>query len=356
MKKFILFLVTMLFVFIVTFWFTGGKKIIATFDDNKTYEFVSERMISYKSLDSSKLFCNGILTYNNQKITYLDYNNNIMWENRNRVFIDSVFIDENYIYKCFENSMEIINKNNQNYVVAEIQGKIINVSRENNKIFIISKQNSGKNLLYILNDNNEVIVENKQYDESITGVTINGKAESYCVSTIKYTGGIIKNTISYNLIEDVELWNETIEDEIVIKVEISNNNIIVLGTENIYCFNINGSLMWKNSNYNKVNDYEINEKQERIYILYDEDEKTEILAYNFKGKVKEIYKLPKNTKKIKIINNKLFIYNNNSISIAHDGIVNKLFDEGNSQIIDFNVKNNEMYILLEDNLIIGKLK
>lgn len=356
MKKFILFLVTMLLIFIIAFWLTGGYKIIATFDDNKTYEFISEGITNYNSLDGCKLFCDGILTFNNQKITYLDYNNNIIWENQNRIFIDSVFVDEKNIYKCFENSVEIIDRNNISYVVTEIQGEILNVSREKSKTYIIVKQNNGKNSLYILNDNNEVVVENMQNDESITGVSINGKAEAYCISTIKYTGGIIKNTISYNLIENVELWNETIDNEVVIKVEIVNNNILVLGTENIYCFNINGSLMWKNSNYNKVKSFDIDDKQERIYMLYEEDEKTELLVYNFEGKVKEIYKLPKSTNKFKVLNNKILIYNDNSISISHDGIVNKIFVEDNSKIIDFNVKNNEIYILQKDKLIKGKIK
>ncbi len=356
MKKFILFLVTMLLIFIIAFWFTGGKKIIAIFDSNKSYEFISEKMTNYNSLDGGRLFCDGILTFNNQKITYLDHNNNVIWENQNRVFIDSVFIDENYVYKCFENSIEIINKHNQSYVITEIQGKIINVSRENNKTFIISKQNNGKNSLYILNDNNEVIVENKQYDESITGVSISRKSEAYCISTVEYINGNIKNTISYNLIENLELWEETIDDEVVINVKVVNNNILVLGTENVYCFNVNGSLMWKNSNYNKVKDFKIVDDQERIYVLYEQDEKMELLAYNFEGKVKEIYKLPKSTKSFKILDGKIFICNNNSISILQDGNVNKLFDADNSLIVDFNVKNNETYILLDDKLIIGKIK
>ncbi len=356
MKKFILFLVTMLLIFIIAFWFTGGYKIIATFDDNKTYEFISEEITNYNSLDGCKFFCDGILTFNNQKIIYLDYDNSIIWENQNRVFIDSVYVDEKNIYKCFENSIEIIDRNNKSYVVPEIQGKILNVSREKNKTYIIVKQNNDKNSLYILNDNNEIVVENMQKDESITGVSINGKSEAYCISTIKYTSGIIKNTISYNLIENVELWNETIENEVVIKIEIVNNNILVLGTENIYCFDINGSLMWKNSNYNKIKSFYIDDNKDRIYILYEGDEKTELLAYNFEGKVKEIYKLPKDTNKFRVSNNKIIIYNDNSISISHDGIVNKIFVEDNSKIIDLNVKNNEIYILQQDKLIKGKIK
>jgi len=115
-------------------------------------------------------------------------------------------------------------------------------------------------------------------------------------------------------------------------------------------------LLWKNNNYNKIKDYIIDEKQERIYVLYEEDEKSELLGYNFEGKVKEINKLPKSIDKFAVFNNKIFIYNNNSISLLSDGIINKLFDENNLKIVDFNVKNDDIYILLEDKLISGKIK
>lgn len=356
MKKVILFLIMILIVFGLIFYFTKGKEFISSLDDNKTYEISNQESVDIKTLDVCKFFSKGIITYNNQKITFIDYNNKIIWENENRVFTDNIYIDEDYIYKCLENSIEIIDKNNQSFIVTEIQGEIINVSRENNKIYIITKQNNGQNSLYMLNEHNEVIIENKQYNDLITGVSISDKSEGYCINTLKYVSGKISNTISYNLIDDMELWSKTIENEIIMKIKMINNNVLVIGTENIYFFNLNGSLMWKNSNYNKIKDLEINEKDERIHILYNQDEKLELLGYNFEGKVKEIHKLPENTEKFDILNNKIFIYNENSISLMHDNNADKLIEENNSQIIDFSVENNNIYILLKDKLIHGQIK
>lgn len=356
MKKVILFLLMIIFIFGLSFWFIGGKKIISSFDDNKTYEFIGQKTNDINMLDVCKLFSNGILTYNNQKITYIDYDNNVVWTNENRVFTDNLFISESHIYKCLESSIEILDSNNETYVVPAIEGKVLNVSRENNKTFIITKQNNGRNSLYILNENNEVILENKQYNDSITGVSIGGKSESYCLSTIKYANGKISNTISYNLIDNMELWNKTIDDEVIINIKIVNNDVLLLGTENIYCYNSDGSLMWKNSNYNKIKDFQFNDSEERIYILYEQDEKAELLGYNFEGKVKEIYKLPKSIDKFKLLDNKIYIYNENSISLLHDNLVDKLFEKLNSQIIDFNVVNNNLYILLKDKLVFGQIK
>jgi len=356
MKKFILFLVTMLIIFLLAFWFTGGKKIMGSLNENKSYDFIIKDTINYSALDNRVLFCDGILTYNNQKITYLDFRNNIIWENRNRVFIDSIFIDEDKIYKCYESNIEIIDKDNHSFIITEIAGKVINVSREKNKTTIITKQNSGKNSVYLLNENNEVIVENMQFDESITGVSISEKSEAYCVSTIKYINGLIESTVSYNLIGKLEVWSEIISNEIIVKVEEINNNILVLGTENTYFFSVNGDLLWKNSNYNKIKDYLVSAKQGRIYILYNEEEKAELLCYNLEGKVKEIYKLPKNMEHFKVFNNKLYVYNSNSIFLLNDGVSNKIYDVNNISIMDFGVKGNDVNILLEDKLVLGSIK
>lgn len=355
MKKFIIILIMILVIFGITVYFTNGKELISSLDDNKTYEINNQEVLAFKTLDICKFFSKGIITYNNQKITYMDYKNNVIWENENRVFTDNIYIGEGYIYKCLENSIEIIDKNNQSFVVTEIQGKIINVSRENNKTYIITKQNNGRNSLYMLNENNEVVIENKNYDDMITGVSISDKSEGYCLNTLKYENGKISNTVSYNLI-DMELWNKTIENEIIMKIKMINNNILILGTENIYSFNLNGSLMWKNSNYNKIKDFKINEKNEKIYILYDQGDKLELLVYNFEGKVKEIYKLPESAEKFAILDNKIYVYNSNSISLLHDNNVDKLIEESNSQIIDFNVENNKIYILFKDKLIQGQIK
>ena len=357
MKKFIIFLLVILLIIGITVYFTNGKKLISGLDDNIIYKINNQEVTEIKTLDVSEFFSKGIITYNNQKIVFIDYNNNLIWENNNRVFTDNIYIGENYIYKCLENSIEIIDKNNQSYVVTEIQGEIINVSRENNKTYIITKQNNGKNSLYVLDEHNEVKVENKQFDEIITGVSINDKSEGYGLNTLKYSNGKLINTLSYNLIDDMELWSKTIEDEIIIKIKVLNNNVLVIGTENIYFYNSNGSLMWKNSNYNKIKDYEINEENQRIYVLYKQDEKSELLGYNFEGKVKEIYKLPESTNKFDFLNNKMFICNENSISLLHDNKIDTLIEDNNFKITDFYVdNNNKIYLLSKDKLIKGQIK
>lgn len=354
MRKIIYFLMFFLVIMGIAFYFIYGKEFVLRLDDNKTYEIKNQNVISIKTLNESKFYNKGILTYNNQKFIYFDYDNNIIRENENRIFTYNVYVADDYIYRCLDNSVEVIN-NNQSYVITEISGEVINVSREKNRTCIITKQKNGQNSLYMLNENNEVIVENKQFNGMITGVSISDKSEGYFTTKLNYSNGKFINTLTFNLLDDLELWSNVIENEIIIGTKPINNNVLVIGTSNVYLYNHNGSLMWKNSNYNKIKDFEIDEKGEKIYILFEKNMNLEMLCYNYEGKVKEIYKAPHNVKIIKIYGNKIFTYNENIIYLLHDNNSDILYKSNNEQIIDFHVDNGNVYILLKDKLIKGQI-
>jgi len=355
MRKIISFLIVVIIIAGLAFYFTYGREYILSLDDNKIYEIKNQKTIDMKTLDECKFYNKGIVTYNNQKISHLDYENNTVWENENQIFVDRIFIADDYIYMCLDNSIEIINKNNQSYVVTEIAGKIINVSRENNRTYIITEQKDGQNSLYMLNENNEVIVENKKFNDMITGVSISDKSEGYCTTTLKFTNRKPLNSLMFNLMDDVELWNNKIENEIIVETKIINNNVLVLGTENVYFYNPSGKLMWKNSNYNNIKDFTIDLKNDELFILYEKDEKLELMCYNFDGKVKNIYKVLNNVKRIRIYGNKIFAYSENMIYLLHDNNVDKLFEVSNEQIMDFYVENSNIYVLLKGKLIKGQI-
>jgi len=199
------------------------------------------------------------------KIVYTDFNNKILWENQNKEFSNKVFVTDKYIFRQTNNNIMLLDNNNQEFIIAEIEGNIINVSRENGKTAIIVKGNGQS--LYILNENNEVVVDKKEFQDIITGISISDKSEAYSLITLTFDNGNPVNTLYYNLIDDVELWNSSISNEILLKIKVVNNNVIAVGTENIYFYNNNGKLMWKNSIYNIILDYEI--LHDRINILFE---------------------------------------------------------------------------------------
>lgn len=354
MRKTIYFFIFNFVIVSIAAYFLFSKEIISIIDDNKTYEVKKPNIVDIDTLDTVAMYKRGILSYNNQKFIYLDYENNIIWKNENTIFADKVYISEDNIYKCSENKVEIV-QNHQDYVIAEISEQIINVSREKNKTCIITSQVNNNNSLYILNDKNEMIVENKQFSDLITGVSISDKSEGYCVNTINYKSGKINSKLTYNLIDDLELWSQNFENELIIGTEILNNNVIVIGTENVYYFNSNGKLLWKNKNYSRIKYFEFDDMNERLYILFDNNHRTELLSYSFEGKVKELYKVPNNTKKIKVCDNKVFVYNDNSILMLHDSRYDILYELNEGEIIDFNIESNNIYILLKDKLIKGQI-
>lgn len=237
--------------------------------------------------------------------------------------------------------------------MTEIYGNIINVSRENTKTYMIVSGNG--QTLFITNDRNEIIVDNKEFKDVITGVSISDKSEAYSLVTLSFDNGIPINTLYFNLMDDVELWNTAIEKEILVKTKVVNNNIIAMGTENIYYYNNNGKLMWKNSIYNKILDYEISKENERIYILFQKEKSTELIVYNFEGKVIEIIEAPKEVTDLKIVEDKIFVYNNNKIFLIHSNKADKIFEDTES-FEDVLIEGNMINILFKNKIIKGQIK
>jgi hypothetical protein len=351
MKKLIL-LIAIILIFVVAFLYSPYlKNILEALDENKVYKIENIKTTEINTLEEFKFFGRGIVSYNNQKILYTDFNNKILWENQNKEFTNKVFVTDKYILRQSNNNIMVLDNNNEEFIIAEIEGNIINVSRENGKTAIIVKGNGQS--LYILNENNEVLVDNKEFQDIITGISISDKSEAYSLITLTFDNGYPVNTLYYNLIDDVELWNSSISNEILLKIKVVNNNVIAIGTENIYFYNNNGKLMWKNSIYNKVLDYEI--LQDRINILFEKGESTELISYNFEGKVTEIQAAPFGIHKLKIVDNKTLVYNNNTIYLLHSNKIDKIFEE--SEIFeDFLIEGYTIYILFKNKLMSGQIK
>lgn len=356
MKKLITFTIILLIIVIGIIYFTYGKEILTLLDEKKDYNVENIKITNLSTLEEYSFFSDGVITYNNQKIIMLDYNNNKLWENIDKSFSNQVFITDNYIFRNTSDKIRTIDKNNQEVVLTEIQGEILIVSRENNKTYMINKSDSGQNLLYILDDSNELLVDNKIFNNLITSTSISDKSEGYSIITLKLEGGSISNTVYFNLLDDVELWSVTIKDEILIKTQISNNNVIVIGTKNLYYYNTNGKLMWKNGIYNKISDYKVSKDNQRIYILYDKGTSTELIAYNFEGKIEEINEAPEYLEKFKVVDDKIYAYNENSIYLLHGNKADKIYDDSDNSIRDFIVKGNDIRILSKDKLVWGQVK
>ncbi|NYB73019.1 hypothetical protein HZF24_02555 [Sedimentibacter hydroxybenzoicus DSM 7310] len=355
MKKYISFTIICLIIIFGLIYFTYGKEILRLLDEKRVYSVKDTQEIDIYTLEEYMFFNDGIITYNNKKIVFLKYNNDVGWENEDAEFAKQVFIADKYIYRKTENNVQVIDKNNQEYVITEIKGDLINVSRENDKTYMILRNESEHNSLYIINDNNDILVENKEFDDKITGVSISDRSEGYSLITMKFDG-TINNTVYFNLLDDVELWKTTIENEILVKIQIVNNNVIAIGTNNIYYYNFNGKLMWKNSIFNKILDYEIKKDEQKLFMLFEKDDHNELITYNFEGKVLEINRVTTNARKLKVCGNKIFTYSNNSIYMLHNNKTDKIYEDTENIIVDFIVEGKDITILFNDKIVQGLIK
>jgi len=351
MKKIIKLLFIILFFIIGILYFKYGKELISLWEEKKEYKIKDMKVVEIDTLDEYEFFNKGIITYNSQKIIHRDYNNNIVWEKENKEFTNEVFTTDTYIYLETNNTITVLDKNNQQFIIDEINGNIVNVSRETDKTAFIVMGNG--QTLYVMDDNNQVIVDGKEFKDSITGITFSDKSKAYVVMTLTFDRGNPVNTVYFNLMDNVEVWSTVIESEILIKAKIINNQVILIGTENIYFYNNNGKLMWKNSLYNKVLDYDFSKG--KIHLLVKKDKDVEYISYNFEGKVMEIQAAPHNVSKLKIYEDKVFAYGNNSIYILHNNKSDKIFEDMEN-FKDFIFEGSTVYILFKDKLYKGQIK
>jgi len=356
MKKLTTFIIFFLIIIFGIIYFTYGKDFLMLLDEKRIYSVKDTVETAMDNLEEYKFFGGGIITYNNQKVVFLDYNNNTKWKNEDAEFSSQIFIAGEYIFRKSGRTIQVTDKSNQKYVIAEIDGQIINVSRENGKTYVIIKNSTGKNSLYIINENNEIAVDNKVFSDIITGVSISDKSEGYSIITLRLEGGKTVNSIYFNLMDDVELWKAEISNEILFKVKIVNNNVVVIGTKNIYYYNLNGKLMWKNGIYNEILDYEINRENQKIYVLYKKSDGCELISYSFEGKVKELMEIPGSARKLKVYGNKVFVYNENRIYLIHGTKTDKVYENNENKIVDFISSGNDIFILFKDKLIKGQIK
>ncbi|MDF2675731.1 MAG: hypothetical protein K0Q97_16 [Bacillota bacterium] len=356
MKKLLYILISIISI-VLLFYITVYKDYILGKDENKVYEIINQETIEIDSLLFTNLFNQYIITNNEKKIIFINFNGEIIYERNNSVFSDKLFLTDKYLFRGLKDSIEIIDLNNKSFILVEVIGEILNVSRENNKTYIITKQKNGQNTLdalYILDENMELVVKNKHYIDKITSVAMSDKSEAYCLSTLNAGDGTINNTIYFNLLDDIELWNVVIENEVIIGTEIIKNNILAIGTENIYYYNLNGKLVWKIKNYNKINDYKLNKETEKIYILQNDG--TELISYDLDGKVNEIYKTSENVRYLKVLNKNIFLYDDNTIYMLKNNSLHKLFNSGSLKIEDFYVESQNIYIVFNNKFIKGKIK
>ncbi|HOW22898.1 MAG TPA: DUF5711 family protein [Sedimentibacter sp.] len=350
MKKALLFILIILILVMTVLYSPFFKDLFKTLDEKKIYKVENIKSIDFNTLEEVKFFGKGILTYNSQRIIYMDLNNNILWENQKAEFSNRVLVTDNNVFRQVNNKAIMLDKNNQEYIIAEIEGNIVNVSRENGKTCMIVMGNG--QALYIIDENNDLVVDNKKFKDIITGISINDKSQAYALTTLNFEKGIPVNNLYY-LVDDVELWSSSIANEILIKTKVVNNNVIVLGTDNLYLYNNNGKLMWKNSIYNKILDYYI--AQDQISILFEKDRQNELITYNFEGKVMEIQPVPSETKKLKIVDNKILVHNDNIIYLLHNNKADKIFED-TERLEDLLLDGNNIYILFKNKIIRGQIK
>lgn len=348
-KKFIYMLIIFIIALILLFSFYKYKGSTSLFSKN-LYTFIQKDNININTLKNSIFFKDNILSYNNQKLIYYNLNGEILWENEKNEFSESVYISNN-VYRVSGNNVEMYDYEGNKQDIIKIDEKVISIQSQNSKTIIITESNS-KNSLYILEYPNELVLHKKDLENKILSVSINNKSESFTLSTFYIENGLLTSKLEFYLINGTAIWEMNLKNEIIIETYFCNNNIFAITDKNIYLINAEGKLMWKNS-LNKLLDYKIDIKNENIYLLVQNDKHTELIQV-YDGKINKRIKIPNELDTFKLVEDKIYVFNNKTITIINNGKVDLLWNS-KEEIKDFNIINHNMYILFSNKLTNGEI-
>lgn len=348
-KKFIYMLIMFIIALILLFVLYKYQGSTSLFSKN-IYTYVQKSNIDINTLKNSIFYENNIISYNDQKLICYDVAGQILWENEKNEFSDSIYISNN-IYRVYGNNVEMYDYEGNKQDIIKIDEQIISIQSQKDKTIIITETNN-KNSLYILEYPNELVLNKKDLENRILSVSVSDKSESFILSSFYVDNGLLISELEFNLINGTSFWKMDLKDEIVIETYYYNNNIFAITDKNIYLINAEGKLLRKDS-ISKLLDYDIDHNKENIYLLVENEANNELIEV-IEGKIKKRIMIPSEFNKLKLIEDKIYVFNNKTVTIVNNGKVNLLWNS-KEDILDFYVLNHNMYMLFTNKLICGEI-
>lgn len=355
MKNKVIIMMLLLAVSLTTIYFINYKENTTEIVQEKTYTLVDEHNTKNKKLEDYAFYNQGVVTFSKTKLINEKLTGETVWEKDSKRFYDNVYVFDDYIYRTTDNILEVTNAEGENYILSGITGKIINVSRENNKVSIITQTNDGTNLLYILGENHEMFVEAKEYRDKLVSVNTNPKADNYVTAGFKISGKNIVSIITYSLYDGLDLCNFEIEGELVLDTYIIANNILVVTDSGVHFYDSQGNIIWNFSSFDRLYKSNLDEVNHTIDILVDKNNQRSYIELTYDGVIKFEANFKEKVENIKKLDIYTFIYDNNNVYILNGQKLDKVWTS-TEKIKDVTLIDKYIYIMQNDGIIRGKIK
>lgn len=325
------------------------NKVIGFFDSviNRKKDLVLTKTIDIDSeIEKIEGYDNNIVLWKNNKLVFMKLDGTIELEKEFNFEDGEVFFQEENIYVADKISGDIY--------LFDSKGNTIDRFKTEENLFSLKgfddkvayhRQSPDGDKLVILDSNRVNEYEIVYSDKNILTYSMYLNQTDYAVSLLN-----LNNT---SISSDIEIYKAgeksaeiNIENEIIIKMNVLDDDSIVALTDSSIYFIKNEKILW-NKELGKTKDIRVKDRE--IYILYDNS--MEIIALD--GTIVNKMNLSDDYKKIDFMGDSILLHGSQSLSIINDGAVSF---KANESIKDVLVLDNRIFIWNENKLNIYEIK
>lgn len=320
---------------------------------NRTYKLSKIKEININSLSESNFFNGGILTYNKDNTIFYNLNGEKIWDKSNNEFPKLLYVNK-FIYKILNNKISIMDYKGAEKIITIIDEDVLNITDENNYFSMITRDKNNNNICYIYGKSLELLSQIKKLQYNIINVNFDDTTKKILITSFYMKNNSIISNLEFCSVNGDKLWSKEIINEVVINTYFNKNDIIIITDKSICLFNKNGKLLWQSNCFNKLIDFKFDETNKYIYILAKNDKNRELLKITIEGKISDKITLTEKFDKLKIIENDIYLSDNNNVAVINKMKQNTLFNT-KEEIKDYNVINNKIYILFNNKFVEGDI-
>ncbi len=304
-KKFKMFII----IFIIAILFFSKKE-----NQEKLIEILNSIKINQKTLKLIEsfpveedvkdldLYDKNIMKWRDNKLSFLELDGTLSLEKEFNLEEPYIFFGEKYIYGIDKSSGDIyfLDKKGETINRIQLKTQIFNI-KESHSNLILHIRNLNMESINILDKDGNLIGNNLVKDRNILTYSTNKDGSKYVLSLLNLKEGAIKSQIEIFDINGEKLASIDLEKEIVVNLEFTDNEEVIILTDKGLYYIKDNKILWKKQ-FDLIKDIYLD--KDKIYVLYS----NYLESIYFDGRTKSKMSFSEEYKKILSLDKHIFLY------------------------------------------------
>ncbi|WP_069650972.1 DUF5711 family protein [Caloranaerobacter ferrireducens] len=306
-------------------------------NNEKTLQIISNINVDMNKYSGVNIYDDKILITDSNKIISLYYNGNIAWKKDIKIINPIIrFGKQNiYILDPLNGQVTALNLNGEEIWRYDFKKSIKDIVEKEDCLIIFTKAGESKDQINIFNLKGD-LVGNIILEQGVAlDCDISRDKKKVLINVLDLSDEKIKSKVALYSVNGYEIWGQSIENDIIAKINFIDGKILSVTKSNIRLLNSKQKLLWDRNVNGEIIDLRVDINDKKIILLYDGDKKyLEVVSINGRTimkkevdkSIKKIYKKDSNIylagdKRIYGISKDVFLDYNTSEKIKSIGIL-----------------------------------